>query len=219
MLNENIKYNIYICHPDDEIIFFGGILQLLKCKTNKIEITCFTCNSNKIRQKEFTTFMDKLTITNYEILDFKILRGINLVEIVKFYKKLCIDNPKFIISHNLYGEDHFHPQHIRLSIAVQVYRIINRLKRNKIHFISSGNNHSGDNVYKKISKTHNSTFKGYLLTSIKLTLFILHKLSVKSEHLIFDKENLGLLGERVYKSQNFDYDNIKHKSWTHVVYK
>ena len=126
--NNHKSVLLVIAHPDDEVIFFSPlILKTKKLMNNlglkefKLHIICLTCGSNKVRSKEFSNsikFTNK--IANFQIFDEPIIRGIKLDKLSHYYSLIERNLPKnceAIFTHSIFGDNHFHPQHVLLSLA------------------------------------------------------------------------------------------------------
>ena len=93
----------------------------LGLKEFKLYIICLTCGSNKVRSKEFNNsvkFTNK--IADFKIFDEPIIRGIKLNKLSHYYsliEKNLPENCEAIFTHSIFGDHHFHPQHVLLSLA------------------------------------------------------------------------------------------------------
>lgn len=127
--------SIFIAHPDDEILFFGGILNQLNNSENNITICSFTCKEDPIRSLEFKNCLNSLKIDNF-LLDYPVKRYTNLyISDNTIYKNIVKEkkyffNANFLITHSPVGNERSHIQHIESFIYM------NRIaKKNNIKLI------------------------------------------------------------------------------------
>ena len=130
------KILLTVCHPDDEALWFGGLLyELSRFKNLEIYVICISGGGGSkktVREKEF---LECKNIANYK--DGIVIKG-ELNEAIKKLenisgkinsglKKLNLNFSMLdlIITHSPYGDEHRHPHHIQMS------KEIFNLSRNK----------------------------------------------------------------------------------------
>ena len=108
---------IVTAHPDDETIFFGGLLiSRPKSSTHVICITNGNAdNQGSQRKKDFESALQSLEVTG-EMLDFPDVYESRL-EIDKLVDVLNARSAKEVFTHNVLGE-YGHPHHQDVSYAV-----------------------------------------------------------------------------------------------------
>ena len=113
------KTLIVTAHPDDESIFFCGLIQ--SRNSDDFRVVCVTDGNadghGKIRSKQFTAAMKALDVD-----DFKMLSYPDIYEQRLNHKELCEDLCQFtdikeIYTHGILGE-YGHPHHQDVSYAV-----------------------------------------------------------------------------------------------------
>ena len=210
MVSELKKYkviNIVCAHPDAEIIFFGPFLNSSLFNNSRkclVNVYCLTCKDHTVRSKEFALFMDSLSV-NYKIYDYKIVRGMNFFNIYRYYRWIknnvnTLSNQTLFVTHSIYGDDHFHPQHIFLSIATLLYV---RIYRYDVLF--SNNLLFANTFYKSsfYSSNQNLIFK-YL----KLFLMLLSRIIYKKSFFMSCRKSTIKKSISCYKSQNLSYNTL-----------
>ena len=114
------KYNlIVVAHPDDESIFFSGLIQSV---TNlPWKVVCVTDGNadgqGEQRAEDFTKACRDLAVTENEQWDFPDIfeKRLDVSELVKRLKQL--ETPVNIYTHSIVGEDG-HPHHEDVCFAV-----------------------------------------------------------------------------------------------------
>lgn len=114
-------YNlIVVAHPDDETLFFAGIIQARRSR--HWHVICVTDGNGdgrgEVRTKEFQAACLRLKVKSCEQWDFKdqFQTRLNVEDIERRLRSLPI-LPKEIYTHNSLGE-YGHPHHQDVSIAV-----------------------------------------------------------------------------------------------------
>lgn len=111
------KYNLVcVAHPDDETIFFGG---LILQKKNKLPwmVVCTTSDGSGERHKQFTKACRALGVAEIHWWGFPDVyaKRLPIDEVVARLRELPV--PKEIFTHGLVGE-YGHPHHQDVSYAV-----------------------------------------------------------------------------------------------------
>ena len=136
------KYNkivptklVIVAHPDDEVLFFGNLLEKYG---SDIKVICITNSQDPIRSHEFISIMNLFKILQYEMWDF--IDGKEYNESIDLKNKLYKSIKGFneIYTHSITGETG-HPQHIML------HRYIAEIASEKLYICC-------DNKYNEISK-------------------------------------------------------------------
>lgn len=113
------KYNlVVVAHPDDETIFFGGLLQAYRRKPWKV-ICATDGNADGMgvqRRQDFQRACDALKVQNSEMWDFPD-RFENRLDIDKLAERLKHENAAEIFTHGVLGE-YGHPHHQDVCLAV-----------------------------------------------------------------------------------------------------
>ena len=198
--------NIYIicAHPDDEVIFFGPFLRYHN-PLNSHFVTCLTCSDNIIRRSEFVYFLSSLKI-KHKIFNFPIKRGFNIFLILKYFlfliKNFHTANGKtLIITHSIYGDDHFHPQHIFLSFACLL------LAKSCNYSLINSNNHEAALLYLR-------TLKLSFTKILKVSLFKLSLFIYRSNVIMTCNKSTLDFATMAYKSQNLGYPSFLSNKFT-----
>ena len=161
------KAFVVFCHPDDEVLFLGPILDDKKYYK---EFYCLTCGDNPIRKNEFRSFMKSLQFEPNTIGYFPIVRGFKLRWMYTYYRDIVArcENSDLIVTHTIYGDEHFHPQHVMLALPVLLYCI-----RYRVNLVCYGNPSLAFTYLKERHILSKSNLPMFL---IKLLLLITHKL-------------------------------------------
>lgn len=215
-MNKNIS--IVVAHPDDEVIWFAPffnktsttVFNLETSSSNK-KIYCLTCANNMIRASEYKEIMHKLSC-DAEIFNVSIKRGLSKSNFFEIYKKVKIiyeSKPDYVISHCLYGEDHFHPQHITTSIACIILSI-----KNNIPLITSASN-SGllKNIKNVIKRTNYLSVKSILFIPLKALMIFMDLIFFKKSYLFEADEFVIKNSISTYQSQSLDYERFLRNSF------
>lgn len=107
---------IFVAHPDDELIFFGGFL----LRNKNVLVVCLTNGGNRIRRREFFYSM-KLLDTPYRMYDF--IDGVdckwNEKRVLKKVNSILKKRTEWkkILTHNVEGE-YGHYQHKQLNCII-----------------------------------------------------------------------------------------------------
>jgi len=117
------QYNlVIIAHPDDETIFFSGLIQRMRDLPWKI--ICVTDGNadhrKKSRLKEFETACIQLGVNDFELWNFpdKFEQRLDIDTLISKLKEL--PSPHQIFTHGIIGE-YGHPHHQDISYAVHKY--------------------------------------------------------------------------------------------------
>lgn len=214
----NKTISIVVAHPDDEVIWFAPFFNKTKTTIFNLEtsvsnkkIYCLTCANNSIRANEYKEIMRKLSC-EAEIFNVSIKRGLSKSNFFDIYKKVKIiykSKPDYVISHCLYGEDHFHPQHITTSIACILLSI-----KNNIPLITSASN-SGiiKNIKNVLIRTNYLSLKSILFMPIKALMIFLDGIFFKKSCLLKADEFIIKNSINTYKSQSLDYERFLGNSF------
>lgn len=151
------KYNLLIAaHPDDETIFFGGLLQVYRRKPWKV--VCVTDGNadgqGQKRKRDLFSACDKMRVKACEMWDFKD-RYESRLDIGPLIEQLRKETPSEVFTHGILGE-YGHPHHQDVSLAVhrafakgppvwsvayncfaeKIFRVPNRAYQNKNEILS-----------------------------------------------------------------------------------
>lgn len=112
------KYNLLlVAHPDDETIFFGGLLQTYRRKPWKV--VCVTDGNadgqGEKRKQDFFSACAQLRTKNCEMWDFKD-RYESRLDIGPLIERLRAESPSEVFTHGVLGE-YGHPHHQDVSLA------------------------------------------------------------------------------------------------------
>lgn len=113
------KYNLLVvAHPDDETIFFGGLLQVYRRKPWKVIcVTDGNADGEGLKRKQdFTNACAKLKVKNSEMWDFPD-RYESRLDISPLTERLKQESPSEVFTHGILGE-YGHPHHQDVSLAV-----------------------------------------------------------------------------------------------------
>lgn len=113
------KHNlIVVAHPDDETIFFGGLVQTYRRRPWKI--ICVTDGNadgvGQQRRMDFMTACKKLGAQVGEMWDFPDLYD-SRVDVDRLMKRLADENAAEVFTHGILGE-YGHPHHQDVCLAV-----------------------------------------------------------------------------------------------------
>lgn len=114
---------VCVSHPDDETLFFGGLLQ--RKRKYPWTVICVTDGNadgqGKLRYKQFQKAMAALGVKNYEWLGFpdKFEERLDIASLIERLKLLPATHgePYEIFTHGILGE-YEHPHHQDVSYAV-----------------------------------------------------------------------------------------------------
>jgi len=112
------KYNLLVvAHPDDETIFFGGLLQVYRRKPWKV--ICITDGNaggeGAKRHADFTAACRKMKVRESEMWDFVDRYDVRL-PVDEIVARLGKERPTEVFSHGPLGE-YGHPHHQDVSLA------------------------------------------------------------------------------------------------------
>lgn len=113
------KYNLLVvAHPDDETIFFGGLLQVYRRKPWKV--ICITDGNaggeGAKRRADFTAACKKMRVQQSEMWDFIDRYDVRL-NVADIRARLANETPSEVFTHGPLGE-YGHPHHQDVSAAV-----------------------------------------------------------------------------------------------------
>jgi LmbE family N-acetylglucosaminyl deacetylase len=113
------KYNLLVvAHPDDETIFFGGLLQVYRRRPWRL--ICVTDGNadgqGKARAVNFSDACKAFNIKDFEVWDFPD-RFDSRLELDKLTDRLSNETPSETFTHGILGE-YGHPHHQDVSLAV-----------------------------------------------------------------------------------------------------
>src|SRR5262249_20849055 len=113
------KYNLLVAaHPDDETIFFGGLLQVYRRKPWKV--VCVTDGNadgqGAKRKRDLFNACDKMRVATCEMWDFKD-RYESRLDIGPLVERLHRETLSEVFTHGVLGE-YGHPHHQDVSLAV-----------------------------------------------------------------------------------------------------
>jgi LmbE family N-acetylglucosaminyl deacetylase len=115
------KYNLLVvAHPDDETIFFGGLVQVYRRKPWKI--ICVTDGNadglGEKRKQEFFSACDQLGAKSFAMWDFPD-RYASRIDAGQLRERLLEETPAEVFTHGALGE-YGHPHH--QDVCLGVYR-------------------------------------------------------------------------------------------------
>lgn len=113
------KYNLLVvAHPDDETIFFGGLLQVYRRRPWRI--VCVTDGNadgqGQVRAECFASACKSLSVKDFEIWDFPDTFSARL-DLARLTEQLRKETPSETFTHGILGE-YGHPHHQDVSLAV-----------------------------------------------------------------------------------------------------
>lgn len=108
---------VCVAHPDDETIFFGGLLQKKMFDDIKWLVVCVTSDGNVDRKRQFSDACKALGVQHHLSWSFldRYDQRLPIDELVSELRKL--PEPLSIYTHNIVGE-YGHPHHQDVSYAV-----------------------------------------------------------------------------------------------------
>lgn len=112
------KYSLVcVAHPDDETLFFGGLILKLVREKTPVHIVCTTSDGNLDRKRQFNEACDKMGMVSRQWLGLldRYDQRLPLDELMKNLKSL--PEPEAIYTHGPTGE-YGHPHHQDVSYAV-----------------------------------------------------------------------------------------------------
>lgn len=113
------KYNLLVvAHPDDETIFFGGLLQSYRRRPWRV--ICVTDGNadgaGEQRQRDFSAACQALRVKSHEMWDFPD-RYDQRLDVKALTERLRGESPSEVFTHGILGE-YGHPHHQDVSAAV-----------------------------------------------------------------------------------------------------
>jgi LmbE family N-acetylglucosaminyl deacetylase len=110
---------LIVAHPDDETIFFGGLVLSLKKRNWKI-IVATDANADgqgRERREQFAAACKNLGVKNHEMWDFPDIfeQRLNTTKLIERLSKE--EKPRMVFTHGIIGE-YGHPHHQDVSYAV-----------------------------------------------------------------------------------------------------
>lgn len=210
-MKKNIS--IIVAHPDDEVIWFAPFFNTTNTTIFNLEISasnkkiyCLTCANDMTRANEYKKIMHKLSC-DAEIFNIPIKRGISKSNFLEIYKKVEMIyklKPDYVISHCLYGEDHYHPQHITTSIACIILSF-----KNNIPLITSASNLGClKNIKNIFIRTNYLSVKSILFIPIKALMIFMDAIFFKKSCLFKADEFILNNSINTYKSQSLHYERF-----------
>lgn len=112
------KYNLLVvAHPDDETIFFGGLVQVYRRRPWKVIcVTDGNADGNgETRKKDFFSACDQLKAKSSEMLDFEDHFDRRL-DVDRLVARLKSESPAEVFTHGVLGE-YGHPHHQDVCLA------------------------------------------------------------------------------------------------------
>lgn len=206
-----------VAHPDDEVIFMGP---LLRSKKSIIElnghfpcphslritkVACITCQNDDQRASEFKKICEYYECDS-SIYNAPIIRSIFNSHVRDTWANISGELNKqtdICITHSLYGDDHFHPQHILVSIICLTICLARG-----IPIIFSHTSKSYKWLVRLALTRTEFTFKSLSFLVIKLVMIGLtklitqHYLTARADQIDLDNAN------EIYTSQSLGYVNV-----------
>ncbi len=118
MINQQGSYNLVcVAHPDDETIFFGGLLLNRLNRQLPWVVICTTSDGNADRQRQFISACRELGVNETQWWGFadRYEQRLPIPELISRLQKLA--TPHEIFTHGIVGE-YGHPHHQDVSYAV-----------------------------------------------------------------------------------------------------
>lgn len=210
---------LFVAHPDDEVIFFAPLLHENSVNyddngvgtSSKPTVVCMTCRDHPVRSREFKE-MASLVGYRYIMYDIPIIRGLsfeNYREILQRVLSNVSSDTTECATHSLYGDDHFHPQHVLLSIAVTYVCV-----RQGIRLYVADCSYNTFRLFIRVLKrTDWMKLKSIALLPIKLFLVIIHKILFTSSKSCQAEEGVLESANLIYLSQSLDYPSFVENSY------
>lgn len=211
---------IIVAHPDDEIIFFAPLFNSVDSIFGKLfkfnsKVICLTCKSNSIRSTEFENIVKYLKCSSLHY-DLPIIRGFAIGEFIKTYqllRKSLKTDTDICVTHSLYGDDHFHPQHSLISIVCLFWCIKNRKSIIVHRSPKSIFNHIVVLLFKQ---TDFMSIKSILFLPIKILLIVLDFMIFKKIIKISADKNILEAAQKIYKSQSLEYHSFLKNEYSYA---
>ena len=217
-----LKVKCIIAHPDDEVIWAGPLLSkdrvfskvARKTQTpswivNKV--VCLTCEDHAKRSIEFRECA-KYYGFQYSFYNTPISRKLSFTEFKTMWEVISSefdDGIDVCLTHAIYGDDHFHPQHILISFIC----LIQSLSRG-VPLIFSHSSKSLASLLMDALRRTDFTVKSFIFLPIKVFTIFLSYL-VSSPYIVVSANEVELkIAKQVYSSQSFDYINIGNNKFT-----
>lgn len=210
------KIKCIVAHPDDEIIWAGPLLRehktLLKV-ARKVrppswhinKVVCLTCQDHSKRSAEFKNCAKHYGF-QYSFFNTPISRKLSFKELMDIWKIISseFDNEIDIcVTHAIYGDDHFHPQHMLISLVC----LVNSFSRG-IPLIFSHSSKPLFLVLKDAFVRTDFTIKSFIFLPIKVVAIFLSYL-ISSPYIVASADIADIkCAKEIYSSQSFDYKNI-----------
>jgi hypothetical protein len=127
LLKKNFNVLLIVSHPDDEVIWFGGLLSILsRLDYINLYILCLSGNNARSRRKnEFNQIMSKLKCRNFVFLRGQLKRSDQQISGIssKLFSALAvmrlnIIDLDLIVTHSPFGDEHAAPHHIQVSNTI-----------------------------------------------------------------------------------------------------
>ena len=210
---------LFVAHPDDEVIFFAPLLNSKLPNfpgENEIygeidKVVCMTCKDDPIRSTEFKRLADCVGFQG-EIFNIPIVRGFSLENYYQILKQVqsCVSlGAEKCVTHSLYGDDHFHPQHVLLSIAVTYVCI-----RQGLRIVVAECDCSTIQLFlRAFKRTDWRRLKSIAFLPLKLALIIIHKILFKPEGLYQADQDILDNARFTYTSQSLEYPSFIENSY------
>ena len=134
------KHNvIVVAHPDDETIFFGGLIQKLK-RCHVVLVTDANADGQgQLRLTQFERALELLKVDSFEVWGFPDIYE-NRLDTSEVCDRLrTLGKPKRVFTHNIFGE-YGHPHHQDVSASVH------RCWRTRVPVLSTAYNLAPDMV-------------------------------------------------------------------------
>ena len=170
----NKQISIIVAHFDDEVVFFAPFFQnneehFFDENIYKKKLFCLTCKSNKVRRSEFIE-ITKLLGCSHKQFDLPIVRGLaaNYFKDTNHLLKPIIKKSNISVTHSLFGDDHFHPQHSIISLVC----FINCIRYKTKMIVSKSQKNFFLVLLSAFSRTNYKSFKSILFLPLKITLIL-----------------------------------------------
>jgi hypothetical protein len=205
-----------IAHPDDEVIWMLPFLSAVKAKSldqgnievapSKItKVICLTCADDPIRRAEFHRASEVFGFIS-DIHSLPIDRGLNFALIRKMWELVSpefSENYDACFTHSPYGDDHFHPQHMIVSLICTTLGCLRRVPVIYNSTLLSKTELAFSAARRSKFKVRSIFFVFIKLFTILTTFLITKKLLT----LRVDVQDLNL-AKSSYSSQNLTYSNM-----------
>lgn len=216
------KVKCIIAHPDDEIIWMAPFLRehmVLLGACRKVQapswyinkVVCLTCKGHSKRSGEFKEIAKHYGF-QYSFFSTQIVRKLSFKELRTMWKIISSEFDEGVdvcITHAVYGDDHFHPQHMSISFICIVQSFFR-----DVPLIFSHSSKPFLSILKDAFARTDFSIKSFVFLPIKVLTVCLSYL-ISSPYVVASANRADLKSaEEIYSSQSFDYKNIRDNKFT-----